>query len=216
MLAAQLDLPDLKECIRRYLYHQLNPADQLSGWGVPLEECPRITDNLHIKVRHNITCIFFSPNETIDPRGRHRELIRANPCWGKKKIARHDCIFATTHPDADQYEGLDSFLVGQVHFFFNFEHEKTEHNCALIRWMETVGDAPCPITRMWKVEPFLIGGQRHTSIINVKSIRRATHLMGINGEEFLDRDFKYHETYERYESFFVNKFIDGHTHMIAF
>jgi hypothetical protein len=70
---------------------------------------------------------------------------------------------------------------------------------------------------MWIVEPdFDNMGQRAMSIIHLDAVLRGAHLMGNAGSSHIPRDLTCHDSLDAFSSFFVNKYIDHHSHEIAF
>ncbi|KIM34925.1 hypothetical protein M413DRAFT_79919 [Hebeloma cylindrosporum] len=70
---------------------------------------------------------------------------------------------------------------------------------------------------MWMVEPdFDRTGNRAMSIIHIDSILRGAHLMGVSGTQFIPHHLTFSDTLDAFRSFYVNKYIDHHSHEIAF
>ncbi|KAJ7312608.1 hypothetical protein DFH08DRAFT_628048, partial [Mycena albidolilacea] len=75
---------------------------------------------------------------------------------------------------------------------------------------------PCSDVGMRIVEPDLDNrGQRIMFIIHVDTILRGAHLIDIYGTRFLPRHFKYSDSLDRFEAFYINKYADHHVHEIA-
>jgi len=144
----------------------------------------------------------------------HREYIQCTPSW-KKGPARHDCIFVERDPAEVGFWGLG---VAQVQLFFSFEFDRIVYPCALVRWFETYGDAPCPETGMWMVWPDIDAQsrQRVCSVIHIDSILRAAHLIGVYGSNFIPPTLTYSQSLHAFKLFYVNKYADHHSHEIAF
>ncbi|KAJ6536534.1 hypothetical protein DFH09DRAFT_931318 [Mycena vulgaris] len=53
-------------------------------------------------------------------------------------------------------------------------------------------------------------------IIHIDTILRGAHLIGIYGDSFLPRHFKYSDTLDRFKAFYINKYADHHAHEITF
>ncbi|OCH89124.1 hypothetical protein OBBRIDRAFT_733116 [Obba rivulosa] len=45
---------------------------------------------------------------------------------------------------------------------------------------------------------------------------RGAHLMGVAGEEMIPRDFRYTNTLDAFQAFYVNKYVDHQAHELAF
>ena len=85
-------------------------------------------------------------------------------------------------------------------------------SCALINWF-VHDDEPDHDTGMWTVQ---IEHDRHRQlaieIIDVDSIAWGAHLLPIYGFLRVPDDFSHHDALDSFNSFFVNHFIDHHTH----
>jgi hypothetical protein len=123
-------------------------------------------------------------------------------------------VFIDHSPDVDGFSGL---LVARVQSFLSISHNKTKYPCALVSWFSTVGTSPCPNTGMWIVEPdFDNMGNRAMSIIHLDTILRGAHLIGNAGSSHIPHELTCHDSLDAFASFFVNKYIDHHSHEIAF
>jgi hypothetical protein len=143
----------------------------------------------------------------------HREHIRASPIW-QKSFPRNDCVFVERHPDQ---EGFRALGVAQVLIFFSFQHEDITYPCALVRWFETYGETPCPLTGMWQVAPDVNEqGARICSVIHIDSILRAAHLIGVYGKDFIPHNLRHYHSLSAFKLYYVNKYADHHAHEIAF
>ena len=71
--------------------------------------------------------------------------------------------------------------------------------------------------KMWKVSPDLSPlGHPILDIIHLDTILHNAHLMGIcDGSTQLPHNFRFHDSLDSFQSY-VNKYIDYHTHKIAF
>ncbi|KAJ7751501.1 hypothetical protein DFH07DRAFT_868891 [Mycena maculata] len=99
---------------------------------------------------------------------------------------RYDCVFVEGDPDLPGFRGL-------------------------------LAARPCPDVGMWMVEPDLDHRGRHVmDIIHIDTILRGAHLIGIYGDSFFPRHFKYSDTLDRFKAFYINKYADHHAHEIAF
>ncbi|KAM6488994.1 hypothetical protein JOM56_015547 [Amanita muscaria] len=142
-----------------------------------------------------------------------RERIHAVPAW-RNGPARHDCVFVEHEPDLAGFRGLH---VGQVYAFLKIKHHRETYPCATVNWFSTIGDAPCPITGMWKVRRDVDeNGERILDIIHIDTILRSAHLIGIAGDSFIPSELDHTNSLDAFKSFYVNKFIDYHAHEIAF
>ncbi|KAJ6584206.1 hypothetical protein B0H10DRAFT_2234635 [Mycena sp. CBHHK59/15] len=209
-LACYLNLPQLVPLVRRFLYAQENPDRDLEI-PIPLNDCPDAPRS--IKVFPSAVAKFFAPSDQSGIAGMLRERIRSVRAW-RRGPPRHDCVFVEGDPELPGFRGL---LAARVMLFMSFKHRGTTYPCALVTWFSAIGDEPCPDVGMWMVEPDLDNrGQRVMDIIHIDSILRGAHLIGIYGNDFLPRHFKYSDSLDRFKAFYINKYADHHAHEIAF
>ncbi|KAF8800035.1 hypothetical protein BYT27DRAFT_7236140 [Phlegmacium glaucopus] len=210
-LGAYLAIPNLSALISRFLYEQENPDSDIPLDDVPLADCPQFKGN--IRVFPSAVSIYYAPSDKSGIRGMFRERIRAVDSW-RKGPARHDCVFVEHNPDLPGFRGL---YLARIRSFFSITHNKVKYPCALVYWFSTVGNSPCPDTGMWMVEPdFDQTGNRAMSVIHIDSILRGAHLMGVYGSQHLPHHLKFNHTLDAFRYFYVNKYIDHHSHEIAF
>ncbi|KAF8836969.1 hypothetical protein BDN67DRAFT_991942 [Paxillus ammoniavirescens] len=101
--------------------------------------------------------------------------------------------------------------------FFSFKYDHTLYPCAVVRWFDTVGDAPDEDTGMWVVRPaFRANHTPNIAMIHIDAIYRAAHLIPIYGRHFVPMDIKYYHSYDAFRAFYVNKYADHHAFKIAF
>ena len=144
-----------------------------------------------------------------------RERIRAVPSW-RKGPARYDTVFLSGDPDSI-LEGFRGLLVARVRLFLSVVHQKVIYPCALVAWYSTVGDDVCPNTGMWMVEPdYDATGRLMMSVVHLDTILRSAHLMGIAGDELIPKTVKFHNSLDAFKAYYVNKYIDHHSHEIAY
>lgn len=144
---------------------------------------------------------------------RH-ERIRSVKSW-RGGPARYDCVFMEGDSGQDGFPGL---LIGRVFMFFHFFHQGQAYECALIQWYSTIGDARCDQTGLWMVEPdFDRVGSPNLEVVHVDCLYRGAHLIGVTGDSRLPKiNFSSTDSLDAYSTFYVNKYIDYHTHEIAF
>ena len=213
ILAGQLGIPELPDLIRRFLYHQENRELLIPLGDVPLDICPTLFDT-KVHVYPSAIATFFAPSDKSGTHGMFRERIRAVSSW-RKGPPRHNCMFVEQDCDLEGFSGL---LVARVRCFLSIKHNKVVHPCAIVSWYSAIGDQPCPDTKMWKVRPDVNPlGHPVLDVIHVDTILRNAHLMGVcNGSTRLPRNFRFHDSLDSFQAFYVNKYIDYHTHEIAF
>ena len=143
----------------------------------------------------------------------HTEVIRCNPAW-YGKFPRYDTVLVNLDPDAP---GMAGMLIARIAMFLSFEFEGSLYLCALVEWFETVGEEPDPVTGMWMVRPELVNNERATSLIHVGSIVRACHLLPVcDPDADIPLDFHFSDTLDAFDTYYVNRFIDYHTHETVF
>lgn len=104
-------------------------------------------------------------------------------------------------------------LVARVLAFFSFAFRERDYSCALIHWLVPHGDEPDDDTGMWVVRPeYAPNHRRALAVIHLGSIARGAHLLPVYGSSFLPEDFHYSYSLNVFNSFFVNKYADHHTH----
>ena len=60
----------------------------------------------------------------------------------------------------------------------------------------------------------MVDNSRVTSIIPLTSIARACHLMPVLGSTFLPVDFHFSEALDAFNAYYVNAYIDYHSHEV--
>jgi hypothetical protein len=197
--------------IRRFLYDQLYPRSNVLGSEAELTACP--TFHSRVFVHHAATATYYAPSDISGVGGMRRELIRAVPSW-RHGAPRNDCVFIEKDLSIGGFRGL---YVAHVLHFLSFHFRRVTYPCALVQWFLPTDDEPCPDTGLWIVAPEMDQrGNRVTSIVHLDCVLRGAHLMGVCSAQFLPRDFVYSDTLHAFQSYFVNKFIDHHSHEIAF
>ncbi|KAI6141325.1 hypothetical protein BKA82DRAFT_28768 [Pisolithus tinctorius] len=209
-LAAELCLPQLPNILRHFLYSQLFPTDDLDD--IALDECPPYDGSVHV---YNSACsTFFAPSDLCGRYGMRCEHIRSCPMW-RNEGPRFDCVFVVTDPEAEGMRGLD---IAHVLCFFSFKYQGTLYPCAVVHWFDRMGDGPDIATGMWIVCPsYNARNVPHIAIIHIDAIYRAAHLIPVYAAHNINtRDIKPHDSYDTFNSFYVNKFADHHAFEIAF
>lgn len=140
----------------------------------------------------------------------YRETIRSTSCWRRGQIAapRRDCVLVEDMARESDIRGLH---VARVLLFFSFEYEEISYPCALVHWYKHTHNAPDDITGMWIIEPRI----RDTTVIHVDSILRGAHLLPVFGDATLvPHELNYTQTLDAFIAFYLNKYIDHHSHEI--
>ena len=74
-LSQHLNLPQLKEHIRCFLYDQENPNSDVFGMDVELDACPHISSTLHVDIYHSAAALYHAPSDLSGIGGMHCEYI---------------------------------------------------------------------------------------------------------------------------------------------
>ncbi|KAH9857837.1 hypothetical protein C2E23DRAFT_865564 [Lenzites betulinus] len=209
-LADAINVPQLPDLIRHFLYDQLTPGASAAG-NVPLDSCPLFSGN--VSVYPSAVATYYAPSDPSGPRGMHRERIRSVASW-RGGAARRDCIFVEQDTDLP---GLRGLLVARVRLFFSLKFQSVLYPCALVSWFSTVGDAPDTDTGMWIVSPDVDDAQQPVlDVVHLDSVVRGAHLIGVAGDEHLPHGVEHTHSLDIFREFYVNKYADHHAHEIAF
>ncbi|KAK1233232.1 hypothetical protein PQX77_003616 [Marasmius sp. AFHP31] len=208
-LAAQIDVPDLPWLTQRFLYEQLNhlPSDD-----VMIDDLPPIPSN--IKVFHSAVATFHSPSDEAGIRGMCKERIRSNRSY--RGHARYDTVIVATDQTKTGFRGLSA---ARVLLFFSFAHGGKVYSCALVHWLNKVGQTPSAFTGMWAVSPSYRDARKtrkHLAVIHLDTMVRGVHLIPIFGASRVPRSLKYYNTLDVYRAFYVNKYADYHSNEYIF
>jgi len=202
-VAAHYGYPELIECIRHYLYDQLNPNAGISGDHVGLCHCPSFKGD--IRVFTSALATYYAPSDHSGCGGMHCNVICCTPQW-RGGSARYDCVFVDNGGSDD--DPLSGLLVTRVLLFFSFRFQGGSHSCALVEWFLPFGDEPDALTGMWIVVPEVNAtGRRVRAVISVKSILRGVHLIGVFGAAFLPVTFHFLHSLNAFNAYYVNRYI---------
>ena len=203
----------LPELTRRYLYDVLNPNAVIPGSQAPLDTLPFVDGPL--RLYNSARAVYYAPSDLSGVGGMHQERIRAVRSWYGGP-ARYDCIFVG-NADSDE-PGFRGLNVARVRVFFSVQHKRKVYPCALVHWFSHVGNAPDPVTGLWKVKPdYDRQGRPVLAVIPVDAIFRAAHLIGVSGSHRIPRhSFDHSKALDSFKTFYVNKYADHHAHEIAF
>ncbi|KAK1233420.1 hypothetical protein PQX77_003424, partial [Marasmius sp. AFHP31] len=194
-LAVQMDIPDLPWLTQRFLYEQLNdcPSD-----NVIIDNLPPIPSN--VKVFHSAVATFRSPSDEAGVRGLCKERIRSNRSY--RGHPRYDTVAVVTDQTKKGFRGLSA---ARVLLFFSFVLGNKVYPCALVHWLNKVGQAPSPLTNMWAVSPAYHDSRktrRHLAVIHIDTMLRGIHLIPIFGTTTVPRSLKYYHTLDVYRAFY--------------
>ncbi|KAF8258996.1 hypothetical protein EI94DRAFT_1774037 [Lactarius quietus] len=184
-LAAHIKQPDFPLLFLQFLYKCCHPDVQIAP--STLEECPAFDGT--IKVHHSAVTTFYAPSDLSGSGGLQHDRIRSTPSFFGHP--RRDTAFVVTDDSRPGMEGLE---IGCVRLFFSFQYRRKDYSCALINWF--VHDDECDLdTGMWTVKQEL-----------------DSHLLPVYGSSRVPEDFNHHHALDAYDTFFVNHFVDHHTH----
>jgi hypothetical protein len=202
-LAAFIKQPRFPDLLRRFLYGELHPD---SDMNVDIEDCPYFSGP--INVYHSAVARFYSPSDLCGAGGMYRERIRSNPNW-RGEYTRRDTILVGTNADID---GMRGMAVARALLFFSFTFNDVYYPCVLVSWLRT-RDEPDEDTGLWVVQPEFEGnGRRKLGVIHLNCVARATHLLPVYGTSFVPEDFRFSDALDAYRAYFVNRFVDHHSH----
>jgi len=174
--------------------------------------CPQFTGHA-VYAYHSAVATFHAPSDLSGIHGMRRERIRAVLSW-RHGPPRYDCIFVEHDVNQDGFQGLHA---ARVFLFFSFKYRFIYYPCALIQWFSPVDDEPCDDTGLWVVEPeYLPDDTPFMAVIHLDCILRGAHLIGMAGKEFLPQHFSFHDTFDAFQAFYINKYADHHSNEIAF
>lgn len=212
-LATHIRRPDLPLLLRQFLYEQLHPDAETDASDLAPELLPQILSR--ISVYHSAVAIYHAPSDLSGVGGMHKERIRSTPSWHGSQ-PRYDCVFA--EKDAG-IKGFDGLYAARVLLFLSFEHLGIVYPCALVNWFSPMDDRPCPLTRMWIVEPDVdIRNNRIQGIIHIDSILRNAHLLPVYGDDFIPTEERvnFQNSLNLFKAYYINKYADHHSHEVAF
>jgi hypothetical protein len=137
-----------------------------------------------------------------------RERIRSTPSW-QGSYHQRDTVFVET--DAE-LPGMRGMAIARVLLFFSFSLDGVYHPCALVNWLVVHSNEPDPETGLWVVKPEFMGNHRSVAVVHLDSIVRGAHLLPIYGSNPLPEDFDFAFSLDVFHAFFVNQYVDHHTH----
>lgn len=207
-LGPHIQIPSLELLTRRFVYRQLNPHFDEPWSSVPDFDLPHIGSR--VSVFNSATSMFYAPSNHSNVEGMYRETIRSTDLWRRGEIAapRRDCVLVEDDSREDAIHGLH---VARVLLFYSFDYENVRYSCALVHWYKRTDDRPDSLTGMWAIEP----RAHKLSVIHVDAIIRGAHLLPVFGDaEFVPHELNYTQTLDAFVAFYLNKYIDHHSHEI--
>lgn len=212
VLQAEIRQPNFLGLVHQFLHNQLHPTvSDASSDDTPFMALPNIQGRMAIYT--SAVSMFYAPSDLSGVGGMRRERIHAVPLW-RKSYSRYNCVFVNTDPTAEGMRGLD---VARVRLFFSFKAAGKLYPCALVHWYSCIGDEPDEETCMWKVEPdFNVDGSPLLAVIHLDTVVRATHLIGVYGDEFIPKGITFGLSLDVFRAYYVNKYIDHHAFEIVY
>ncbi|KAG1801316.1 hypothetical protein EV424DRAFT_1545429 [Suillus variegatus] len=187
-----------------------NRDDRHDPKDIPTGSYPQNKGKL--QVFNSASATFLAPSDPSGVGGMRREHICACPLW-RNEYPRNDCVFINTNSDAQGMRGLEA---ARIICFFSFIHDWEGYPCALIQWLDKIGDCANEDTGMWMVGPsFHEDGSRNLAVIHIDTTFRAAHLIPIYGSEYIPHSLKFYHSIDSFCSFYVNKFADHHAFEIV-
>jgi hypothetical protein len=202
-LAASVQQPGFPLALWKFLFLSRNP-DSIST-PPSLSDLPQFHGR--VNVHYSALATFFVPSDLCGVGGMHQERIRSTPCWYDHP--HHDTVFVVLD---DTLPGMEGMVIARIQLFFSFDYRDVNHHCALVNWLVREDDEPDPDTGMWVVSLEKRNGVPTTQVIDVKTIVRAAHLLPVYGQDKVPSDVYHYNSLDRYQSFFVNKYADHHSH----
>ena len=159
---------------------------------------------------HSAVARYYAPSDLCGVGGMHRERICANASWSTGH--RFDTVFVALE-DAGA-RPMCGMLVARVFLFFSFSDcYETDIPCVLVTWFINTANEPDPDTGMWVVEPELDpDGQCSVQVLPLDSILRGAHLLPRYGTGYLPEDFEHIYALDSFRDYYVNHFVDHHSH----
>ncbi|KAF8149984.1 hypothetical protein B0H34DRAFT_785236 [Crassisporium funariophilum] len=205
-LADHISQPAFPVALRRFLWDQLHPDSEVDSNTIPVDELPDFRNN--IKMFHSAVAQFYAPSDLCGTGGMCKERIRAHPNW-RGEYARNNTVFVEINADMP---GMQGMVIGRVLLFFSFLFDGDFYPCALVNWLVRVGDVADPETGMWVVKPEFDGRRRSLAVVHIECIARAAHLLPVYGSSRLPEDFHFSLSLDVFRAYFVNCYVDHHTH----
>ncbi|KAG2050603.1 hypothetical protein BDR06DRAFT_983915 [Suillus hirtellus] len=197
-LGLQLDLPHFPGMIQEFLHDQLHSMNPDPPHFDPMT-APIFLGKATLFNSAAVT--FYAPSDLSSTRGMHHEYIRSTPSWWGGP-ARHDCIFINMDADADSPMG--GLSVAWVLCLFSFQYWTSYFPCAVVHWYSHILKSHDPDTGMYIVTPGTTdNGTPDISIVHIDCVF------------MLPTSFCPYNSYDTFDSFYVNKYVDHHTFEIA-
>jgi hypothetical protein len=101
-----------------------------------------------------------------------------------------------------------------MRLLFSFKYSGTSYPCALVEWFNKAQKNRDTDTGLWIVQPDLRGVHKRPfmSVIHLDCLLRAVHLMPVYGPRCMPDNLRYEWSLDAFQAFYVNHYIDHHTH----
>jgi hypothetical protein len=203
-------MPDLHLKLRRLIHERRFPDEDVDE--VEDDALPHYEGRLSIY--DSASAIFYAPSELAGPHGMHLEIIRSKSLW-RGEYERRDTVLVKA---GDNNDILGGMYVARIVRFLSFTYDGVRQPCALVEWYLPLDAEPDEVTGMWRVRSHLQRrrrgeqiARRHMDLIRLEDIVRGCHLVPEYGERWIDHTHFSHSLL-RYRTFFVNHYIDFHSH----
>ncbi|KAF8334796.1 hypothetical protein F5887DRAFT_1063466 [Amanita rubescens] len=194
-LADDAGQPDIKTLILRFLQKE-NNAEEVDP------------EDLHesVAVFNSAVAFIHAPSDPSGIGGMCKEFICATQSW-RKGVSRFDCMLYKG--DTLNPRSMRILQVVRARLFFRFGYCNKLYSCALVHWFRTLENEPDEDTGMWKIEPiFGVDGKPWATVVAVKDLVRAAHILPIFDSTFAEKDLTFDQTLDKFKLFYVNKFVD--------
>lgn len=154
-----------------------------------------------VRIRHH--------DPSSDDSKMHSELVRATETW-RGGPSRYDTVFVRERAGS-QTISTGGLTVARVKLFFSFSFAGKLHECALVT-NYICSSSRDPNTGMWTVQQ---GRHLESFIIPLAQILHATHLIPVYGTKRVPVHHQPSQTLDKFNSFYVNKYIDYESFELA-
>ncbi|KAG1824457.1 uncharacterized protein BJ212DRAFT_1444309 [Suillus subaureus] len=180
---------------------------------VKLARTPSLADEVNIPylpclihyfllhVFNSATVTFYVSSDPSSISGMQQEQIHACPLWWN--------VYA-------YLEGMKGLEVARVRFFFPSDTigPPCIHVLLFIGSIRLV--TPNEDTGMWIICPSVCdNGTPNLTVIHIKTIYDAVHLIPVYGPDFIPNDIEYSHCYDAFCLFYVNKYTDYHAFKVV-
>jgi hypothetical protein len=181
------------------------PVIRAHGGGLH-RVAPRPSFSGFINVYTSVKATYYAPSDLAGRSGMHREVIRSSGRWYGKYARRDTVLVRYGEPNAI----MGGLRVGRVVRFISFSHLGLTYECALVEWLDPVGNTPDALTGMWKLQAAQTCDGRSMELVRISSIVRSCHLIPVYGTIWVPRDFHHSQSLVAFSTFYLNHYSDYH------